>query len=199
MDPINLGGTRNSLLSTIKANRGAIDTAIEVGTWRGDFAQTICDALQPNTFYAVDPFALYEGYTDKPDVNEFANQENLDNLAARVAARVKGMNAGRPSQLIRKQGKDAAQLFEDNSLDFVYIDADHKYEAVKFDIATWFPKIKSGGILCGHDYITKSHIEEFGVIPAVQEFVDEYNLKLAITGESFATWMICKDNKDLFF
>ena len=199
MEPVKLGGTRNSLLSTIKSNRGVINTAIEVGTWRGDFAQTICDTLQPNKFYAVDPFALYEGYTDKPDVNEFANQENLDNLAARVAARVSGMNGGRPSELIRKQGKDAAQLFEDNSLDFVYIDADHKYEAVKADIATWFPKLKSGGIMCGHDYIERSHIEEFGVIPAVHEFVAEYGLKFAVTGEGFATWVICKDNKDLFF
>lgn len=199
MEPVNLGGNRNSLLNKIKEKRGPIAVAVEVGTWRGDYAQIICDALQPEKFYAVDPYALYEGYTDKPDVNEFANQQNLDNLAAKVSLRVKGMNGGRPSELIRKQGKDAAELFEDNSLDFVYLDADHKYEAVKHDIATWFPKVKSGGILCGHDYIPRSHIEEFGVIPAVKEFVEQYGLKFAITGEGFATWIVCKDNKDLFF
>lgn len=199
MEPVQLGGNRNSLLNTIKSHRGNIKTALEVGTWRGDYAQVICDALQPETFYAVDPFELYEGYTDKPDVNEFANQQSLDNLAARVAARVKGMNGGRPSQLVRKQGKDAAALFEDNSLDFIYVDADHKYEAVKADIATWYPKLKPGGILCGHDYIARSHIEEFGVIPAVHEFVAEHKLKFGVTSEGFATWVVCKDNKDLFF
>lgn len=199
MEPIKIGGSRNNLLNLIKKNRSVILTAVEVGTWRGDFAQAICDSLQPAHFYAVDPFELYDGYTDKPDVNEFANQQNLDKLADRVAARVKGMNGGRPSELIRKQGKDAATHFADNSVDFIYIDADHKYDAVKADIATWFPKLKSGGVLCGHDYIAKSHIEEFGVIPAVHEFVKEYNLKFAITSEAFATWVICKDNRDIFF
>ena len=47
---------------------------------------------------------------------------------------------------------DAAKILP-NSLDLVYIDADHGYQAVKDDIDAWLPKIRKGGILCGHDYI----------------------------------------------
>ena len=46
----------------------------------------------------------------------------------------------------------AAAWFEDESLDMVFIDADHSYEAVKRDIQTWEKKLKPGGILSGHDY-----------------------------------------------
>ena len=53
---------------------------------------------------------------------------------------------------IRKNSIEAADQFEDESLDFVFIDASHEYEDVKKDIQIWLPKIKKGGILAGHDY-----------------------------------------------
>lgn len=65
----------------------------------------------------------------------------------------------------------AAHLYEDNSLDMVFIDADHTYEAVKVDIAAWLPKVKVGGYLCGHDYI--SYSKEDPVRRAVDEMFPE--------------------------
>jgi hypothetical protein len=54
---------------------------------------------------------------------------------------------------IRMDSVEAAKTYEDGSLDFVFIDADHTYEAVKKDIEAWLPKMKSGGIFAGHDYL----------------------------------------------
>jgi hypothetical protein len=51
---------------------------------------------------------------------------------------------------------EAANLFEDNSVDFVFIDADHSYESVKKDIKNWLPKIKKNGIIAGHDFHAES-------------------------------------------
>jgi len=64
---------------------------------------------------------------------------------------------------------EATDLFEDKSLDAVFIDADHSYEAVKLDIINWMPKIRKGGILAGHDY-TRSWP---GVIKAVDEIMPD--------------------------
>ena len=62
---------------------------------------------------------------------------------------------------------EAAGLFHDGSLDGVFIDADHTYEAVKKDIENWMPKIRKGGILAGHDY---NNVWP-GVIRAVNELL----------------------------
>jgi hypothetical protein len=75
---------------------------------------------------------------------------------------------------IKLASVEAATNFEDNSLDFIFIDAAHDYDNVKADIQAWYPKLKPTGVFAGHDY-TKSWP---GVIQAVNEFVQNNNLKL---------------------
>jgi hypothetical protein len=53
---------------------------------------------------------------------------------------------------LRMASLEAATLYEDNSLDFVFVDATHTYDNVKLDIQAWLPKVKPGGLLTGHDY-----------------------------------------------
>ena len=63
----------------------------------------------------------------------------------------------------------AAEYFSTGELDAVFIDADHSYESVLSDIDAWYPKVRSGGVLSGHDYT-----EEFfpGLVKAVRERFD---------------------------
>ena len=68
---------------------------------------------------------------------------------------------------VRCESKVAASCWP-YKVDFVYIDADHRYECVKSDIAAWLPHVKSGGIICGHDY----SIGFPGVYRAVNELGD---------------------------
>ena len=74
-----------------------------------------------------------------------------------------------PYQAHRMTTNEAVKIFEDESLDAVFIDADHSYEAVKLDIKNWMPKIRKGGILAGHDYSSAW----LGVIRAVDEIFPE--------------------------
>jgi hypothetical protein len=46
----------------------------------------------------------------------------------------------------------AARLFAPASVDFVFIDAGHDYQSVLSDLAAWWPRVKPGGVLAGHDY-----------------------------------------------
>ena len=69
---------------------------------------------------------------------------------------------------IRSPSVEAASRFEDNTLDFVFIDASHEYEDVKNDINAWLPKVKNGGILAGHDYYLGDDY-----FPGVKKAVDE--------------------------
>ena len=71
---------------------------------------------------------------------------------------------GRSTEIVKK--------YDDNSLDFVFIDADHKYESVRADILAWMPKVKKGGILAGHDYIDCHN----GVIKSVDETLSGFEI-----------------------
>ena len=81
--------------------------------------------------------------------------------------------------MIKGYSPFAAEMFEDGSLDFIYIDGLHDYESVKADIAGFYPKLKVGGIIAGHDY----HLGDWpGVYNSVNEFISENNLEISITG-----------------
>jgi ubiquinone/menaquinone biosynthesis C-methylase UbiE len=78
---------------------------------------------------------------------------------------------------IRMKSLEAVNLYDDESLDFVFIDASHEYEDVKNDILAWLPKVKEGGFIGGHDYSSSWD----GVVRAVDEIfnnselvIDEY-------------------------
>lgn len=79
--------------------------------------------------------------------------------------------------------EDASKMFPDESLHFVYIDADHSYHACRKDIEIWYPKIKKGCVLGGHDYVWNS------VKDAVHDFCSKNKItpKIAINN-----WAITK-------
>ena len=89
---------------------------------------------------------------------------------------------------IRKTSIEASNLYQDRSLDFVFIDAAHDYENVKADIEAWYPKVKIGGYIGGHDY------PEFeGVKRAVDEFLKQNFIKKEnITINNICTWLYKK-------
>ena len=86
---------------------------------------------------------------------------------------------------VKMPSVEAAKLYEDNSLFFVFIDGSHLYEAVKEDILAWLPKVKSGGFIGGHDI---DQLEEFnGVRKAVNELIGPKNI--IIYNRGWASWM----------
>lgn len=74
---------------------------------------------------------------------------------------------------VRMTSLEAATRYKDLSLDFVFLDGDHGYEAVKADIQAWLPKLKPGAILGGHDYsldwpdVMRAANETFGYVRTV--------------------------------
>jgi predicted O-methyltransferase YrrM len=80
---------------------------------------------------------------------------------------------------------DAVKQFPDKYFDFIFIDASHDYESCKRDIQDWFPKIKEGGYITGHDYHPN-----FGV----KQAVDEICKKFERGGDQNTTWVCKKEN-----
>ena len=85
-----------------------------------------------------------------------------------------------------------SQEFPDEYFDWIYIDADHSYEDVKSDLNSWYPKVKTGGFITGHDYIEKTW---YGIVQAVNEFIRQKPLVfVALTAESHGSrsWVLKK-------
>lgn len=83
---------------------------------------------------------------------------------------------------LKMESSEAAHLFEDGTLDFVFLDADHGYEAVDRDLQAWFPKVKRRGVLGGHDYLNADFPD---VRRAADDFFQQQQLPLQIHGTSF--------------
>ncbi len=83
---------------------------------------------------------------------------------------------------LRMSSERAADLFEDGTIDFVFLDADRAYPAVRRDLQAWFPKVKRRGVLGGHDYTNADSPE---VRQAVDAFFQEQGLPLQVHGRSY--------------
>lgn len=179
------------LTAVVKEHLKDVNIAVEVGVYRGSYSNSIVGKLQPAAFYGVDPYQLFEDYTNAPTDQAYKDQTRLNQLFTKTRELYKKQNN---STLLRTTGVEAAKQFDDLSIDFVYIDGDHTYEFVKGDIAAWWPKIKPGGILSGHDYIKEHHIRKipFGVIQAVTEFAEKEKLEVKKTSDQYASWWVIK-------
>jgi hypothetical protein len=79
---------------------------------------------------------------------------------------------------------DAVENIPDNSLDFIYIDGDHRYEVVKKELELYCDKVKSNGIIAGHDFNSAN----LGVVKAVLTFASEMDWK--VNGDKGDWWII---------
>lgn len=156
-------------------------TGVEVGVFMGSMSVSLLERADLS-LCMVDSWkgkgADYIG--DSGDyhagLSQAAQNEHFKTAARRTAI------FGNRALIVRKPSIEAAKDFEDGSLDFVFIDADHSYEGCRADIAAWMPKIKPGGLLSGHDY---DHPDfPFGVKHAV----DELGLKVELGDDM--TWFI---------
>lgn len=147
---------------------------VEVGSWQGNsaayMAVEIINSGKNIKFDCVDIWGRFsiDGLNTKtPDLLPV---DTVEQLFLKNIDPVKHIIT--PIKLPSVEG---AKLYKNYSLDFVFIDANHTFEAVRDDLQAWFPKVKYGGILAGHDYYNDP-----GVKQAVDNFFDVGRLQ---TGE----------------
>lgn len=128
---------------------------VEIGSYVGDSTKVF--AMNFDKVIAIDPWE--NGY-DESDASSYQYEMSI------IESQFDSMRKDFDNiKKMKMTGVAAAQLFEDESLDIVYIDAVHQYKNVKQDIMNWYPKVKIGGIIAGHDYQSSFQ----GVIDAVDE------------------------------
>lgn len=132
----------------------------EVGVMHGDFSGVILDR-DPGELYLID------SWNRSADVSPMMRGLDGDAIHRQVHDRF----ADDPRvKIVRGSSPAIAEQFEDDFFDWLYIDADHGWEAVWLDLRAWLPKVKTGGILCGHDYTWPGANGNYAVHQAVESF-----------------------------
>ncbi len=97
---------------------------------------------------------------------------------------------GERSRIVRQTSLEASKQFENGTLDFVYIDARHDLPWIAEDLRVWWPKIRTGGVFAGHDYLDGDlEAGRFRVRSAVDEFAAEHRLAVWSTAEEWPSWI----------
>ena len=172
VSPVRVRGiTREWLPEMFRAcgfKRGA-----EVGVKRGAFSDLLCRGNPGVEHLCVDIWGEYYEFDSK------YGEDNLD-ACKRLLEPYNVTYANKPST-------EAARDVEDGSLDYVYIDADHRFDYVMEDLITWGRKVRPGGVIAGHDYY---RFRNAGVVPAVDVYTYQNGVQ---------QWFITDEKEASFF
>lgn len=169
-------------------NQFNLKIGCEVGVAFGTHSAAILKNTSITKLYSVDPYSnFYPGSWHnipqypgiKPSIYSEVAYLKVKNMLSKFGER---------SELIRKGSVEASKRFSANSLDFVYIDALHTYQAVKADLHAWFDKVRSGGLISGDDYT--SHFP--GVMQAINEFFEGKKITINLDKQHSRFWWVLK-------
>jgi hypothetical protein len=166
---------------------------IEIGVREGEYSSFILNNCPDLKLYLLDCWDQQDPliYNDLINHNNSVHAENLKKTIINILPHFKKV------RIIKGYTNEFVDLFPNNFFDFIYIDANHSYEAVKNDLIKWFPKLKNNGLFSGHDYLDGKdgiYQTEFGVKSAVDQFATKNNLKIYHTKDNhpWKTWFTFK-------
>jgi len=147
---------------------------VEIGVDNGDNALNILQNLDIKRLYLIDPYNSWLGKGKKAG-SKLAYREAVNKLKDYKDKII----------WILEKSEDVVSIIP-NDLDFVYIDGNHSYEFVKKDIELYVPKVKSGGLIAGHD---------FNILDVLVAVMGYFNCK----GVNYCNSRDCKDVQDWFY
>jgi len=154
-------------LAQLKGRKNLVGVEIGVGT--GVNSKSIMENLNVRRLYLIDPYDKYSDY-----VKELKQSNNFSKKTVLLGEETAKKNLQKwKSKLIwLKDKSDMAVKSVVDKLDFVYVDGNHERDYVKRDIELFWPKLKKGGLMAGHDFLPKFQ----GVIEAVNEMFKDYEV-----------------------
>ena len=182
---------RDELPALLNA-RGLVGRGAEIGVKTGVYSDELLTNWRGEELISIDPWlsADPDEYVDRSNVSQDEFERFYEQTVERLSKH------GPRSTIWRTTSVEAAKRVSDHSLDFVYIDARHDYDSVLEDLEAWCQKVKSGGILAGHDYVDGDLPQgEFYVKSAVDEFFGARGIPVHCTEgpsvvEMFPTWIV---------
>lgn len=167
---------------------------LEIGVALGDFSETLLRVVQPRKLHLVDPWTYQTRADYRVDPNNVPTDEGDRRHASVLARFASQINAGQVD-VLREFSKNATATFSPRYFDWIYIDSIHTYDGVRDDLENYYPLVRDGGFILGHDFTNRSGAREwnFAVVEAVTDFLKLHDCELiAVTQEICPTYLIMK-------
>lgn len=120
---------------------------VEVGSWKGKSAAYLAvEIINSKKDISLDCVDTWKGSAEHIN-DEYVKSNSLYDLFIKNTSSLSSV-----INPIKMDSVGASKNYGDKTIDFIFIDANHEYIYVKNDIEAWFPKVKVGGIIAGHDY-----------------------------------------------
>jgi len=163
------------LLNELGYKKGA-----EIGVEKGNFSEVLCQKIPGLALTCVDSWTQIPGYRER-------HNNNQDQFYKSTKERLAPYNCN----IIKGFSMDVVKTIPDKSLDFVYIDANHEFQHCTNDIAEWSKKVRSGGIISGHD---------FNYFRTPQELIHTKYVVIAWTqAHNIRPWFVFNEHKIWFW
>ncbi len=158
----------------------------ELGVHMGAFAEQILTTVSPRKLYLVDPWKALNGSEYSESWYAEKDQNYMDELHQLVSERFASFTQTGVVEVRRAMSWDFLDSLQDSTLDWIYIDADHRYEAVRRDLESSYKKVKIGGLIAGDDHQVAGWWRD-NIVRAVDEFVASYPVEpVLVDGDQFA-------------
>lgn len=174
-------------VSKVLNDFGLVGSAAEIGVLWGGFTRIVLKDWKGKAYWCVDawerqPPEIYRERTNDMDYEKcYQEVQKLANDDKRIIV-CKGFSP------------KIASVVPDETLDWVFIDANHEYQAVTSDMNAWFPKLKPGGLFSGHDYGYGTDWPHFCEVEnAVKDWMREHNMNFVTDkgeGQGKSWWSI---------
>lgn len=182
--------SREDLLKVLPA--GCVGA--EIGVAEGYFTRHILRHTAPRRLYLVDCWRFQEEGTYVSDMNNVCQKKQDERYHDVLREHAQAIAAGNVV-VLRMFSAEAASRLERGSLDWLYLDANHTYDAVRADLELYVPAMKRDGIVCGHDYSNSPWAArmDFGVVEAVNDFARKHGFAIvALTKEIYPSYMMMR-------
>jgi len=166
------------IIPYLKRMRGDL-TGAELGVLKGETSFEILNN-SPNVkkMFGIDPYAAhFDGAADRTEEEMSQYEEIMKQNMNRFGDRW---------EHIKKSSHECADMFENESLDFIFIDSIQLIEHLSKELELWYPKIKKNGIIFGHDAMTES------VVVSLKKFRNEHKIRVPINHSRNQVWFWAK-------
>lgn len=166
----------------------------EVGVDRGAYSETLCKANPKLHLIAIDAWSTdaFEDPANRTKTMEIQVENHYQDAVRRLG----NYNC----DIMREESQAAVKKIADNSLNFVYLDADHNFAKIASDLYQWLKKIKVGGIISGHDYLHFPPTKDNHVKDVVDAFVKAFEISpyFELGVDRYHSWFWVKNKMNAF-